>query len=75
MKSAVKAVAMLLLGVTGSSRAVHAQEVSGYFGMGGAHASSSGAQIDTFGDGTLHKTPNLDGVLADLGASVFIKSN
>jgi hypothetical protein len=71
LKSAVNAVAMLLLSLCAFSRAVHAQEVSGYFGMGGAHASSSGAQIDTFGDGTLHGTPGLGGFWGTVGGNIF----
>ena len=48
---------------------VCAQEVAAR--LGGAHDSSNGAQIDTFGDGTLHKTPSLDGLFLRVGASVF----
>jgi hypothetical protein len=54
------------------AQAARAQEVSAYLGLGSAYVSSNGSRIDTFSDGTLHKTPNLDGVFADLGASVFI---
>ncbi len=43
--------------------------------MGGAYVSSNGSQIDTFSDGSLHRTPNLDGVFTDLGATVFIGRN
>ena len=71
LRSGANTLAVLLLGVTGSSRAVQAQEVSGYFGMGGTHASSSGAQIDTFGDGTLHGTPRLGGFWGTVGGNIF----
>jgi hypothetical protein len=63
---------VLALGFSVSSRALHAQEVSMYAGAGGAHASSSGARIDTFGDGTLNDTPALGGVWGTIGGSVFV---
>ena len=50
-----------------------AQEVGVYMGAGSAYATSTGAQIDTFGDGTLYKTPALDGTFGHIGADVFIK--
>ena len=53
-------------------RPLGAQEVGAYLGFGGAHDSSTGAQIDTFSDGNLHKTPSLGGFFAHLGASVFV---
>jgi len=49
-----------------------AQEVAAYWGFGSAHDSSNGSQIETFGDGTLYRTPNLGGFFMALGASVFV---
>jgi hypothetical protein len=56
------------------ARVARAQEVSAYFSLGSAYVTSNGSQVDTFGDGILHKTPSLDGIAADLGASVFINA-
>lgn len=65
-----------VLGVLSASmRPVRAQEVAAYLGFGGAHVGSNGAQIDTFGDGNLHKTPSLGGMFGHIGASVFINKN
>ena len=63
---------VLMSALLGSAQVARAQEVSAYLGLGSAYVSSNGSQIDTFGDGMLHKTPNLDGVFTDLGATVFI---
>ena len=52
-----------------------AQEVAAYLGLGGTYVTSNGSQIDTFSDGALHRTPSLDGVFTDLGATVFIGRN
>lgn len=65
---------LLLTGLLACAPTARSQEVAAFFGLGSAYVSSSGSQIDTFGDGTLHKTPNLDGVLADLGASIFVNA-
>jgi hypothetical protein len=67
LKTVVLLAAMLV-----PAQTARAQEVSAYLGLGSAYVTSNGSQIDTFGDGTLHKTPSLDGVFADLGASVFV---
>jgi hypothetical protein len=48
------------------------QEIAAYLGFGGAHDSSSGAQIETFSDGTLFRTPHMGGLFAHLGTSVFV---
>ena len=53
-------------------RPLRAQEVAAYLGFGGAHDSSNGAQIETFSDGNLYKTPSVGGLFAHLGASVFV---
>jgi hypothetical protein len=53
-------------------RLLHAQEVAAYLGFGGAHDGSTGAQIETFSDGNLYKTPSLGGFFAHVGASVFV---
>ena len=66
------ALAVFVLGVSASSQLVHAQEVSAYASLGGAHDSSNGAQIDTFGDGELHNTPKLGGLFGTIGGSVFL---
>ncbi len=58
-----------------AARSAHAQEVAAYLGLGGAHASSNGAQIDTFGDGNLYKTPSLGGLFADIGGSAFFNKH
>jgi hypothetical protein len=51
---------------------LRAQEVAAYLGVGGAHGSSTGAQIETFSDGNLYKTPAVGGVFAQIGADVFV---
>jgi hypothetical protein len=66
-----RAVVVLVLACA-AVRPARAQEVGAYLGFGGAHDSSNGAQIDTFSDGNLHKTPALGGVFGHIGASVFI---
>jgi hypothetical protein len=63
---------MFLLAFSVSSRSAHAQEVLAYFGLGGAHDSSSGARVNTFGDGSLHNPPKLGGAWATIGGSVFV---
>lgn len=50
-----------------------AQEVGAYIGFGSAYATSTGAQIDTFSDGNLYKTPALTGAFGHIGADVFLK--
>jgi hypothetical protein len=63
---------MLLAGISALLPAVRAQEVAAYGGLGSAYASSNNNQIDTLGDGILHKTPSLGGVFGHIGATVFI---
>jgi hypothetical protein len=53
-------------------RPLSGQEVSAYLGLGGAYDSSNGAQIDTFSDGNLHKTPSMGGLFGHIGAAVFV---
>lgn len=48
-----------------------AQEVGAYIGFGSAYASSTGARIGTFGDGTLYKAATLDGAFGHIGADIF----
>ena len=62
-------VALMLACIVKPARA---QEVAAYLGFGGAYDGSNGAQIETFGDGTLYKTPSLGGVFGHLGAAAFI---
>lgn len=75
MRSRFSTIVILWVGVVMPVQVVRAQEVAAYFGLGSAYDSSNGAQIDTFGDGTLYKTPHLVGLFADLGASVFISKH
>jgi hypothetical protein len=62
---------MFALGLIAGVPVACAQEVSAYLGLGSAHDSRNGLQINTFGDGTLYRAPTLGGLFADLGASVF----
>lgn len=66
----LNAAVILVLGI--AMGPLRAQEVAADVGLGGAHDSSSSAQIETFGDGNLHKTPSLGGLFGHLGASVFV---
>ena len=61
---------MILLGF--SATLVQAQEANFYIGAGSAHDSSNGAKIETFGDGSLYKTPNLGGLWGIIGGNVFV---
>jgi hypothetical protein len=56
-----------------ASMPARAQEVSAYFGVGSAYATSTGGRIDTFGDGTIYKTPVLDGAFGHFGGDVFLR--
>jgi hypothetical protein len=49
-----------------------APPVSVYFGLGTATDSSSGQQINTFGDGNLYNTPKITGLFGNLGGNVMI---
>jgi len=74
----LKLVVNSILILTAISAAPHlgrAQEVAAYFGLGSAYDGSNGAQIDTFSDGNLFKTPSLGGVFGHIGASVFINKH
>jgi hypothetical protein len=64
--------AVVLIMFSAAIRPAGAQEVAAYLGIGGAHDSSNGARIETFGDGTTYKTPGLGGAFAHIGAGVFI---
>jgi outer membrane protein with beta-barrel domain len=75
LRSRFSTVVILCVGVVMPVQMVRAQEVAAYFGLGSAYDSSNGNQIDTFGDGTLHKTPHLIGLFAELGASVFFNKH
>ncbi len=51
----------------------HAQNgLDAYFGVGTANASSNGQSIDTFQDGTLYRTPHLNGVFGKVGADLML---
>ena len=71
MKPILKAVVILGLSLAASNQLIRAQEVSAYLGFGGIYDGSSGLQIDTFSDGTRHKTPVTLGPMAKIGMSVF----
>lgn len=75
MRLRLSTVAILCVGVVIPVQTVRAQEVAAYLGLGSAYASSNGNQIDTFGDGTLYKSPHLVGLFAELGASVFFNKH
>jgi hypothetical protein len=64
--------AVVLVFALGPMRPLRAQEVAAYLGFGGANDRSNGAQIDTFSDGNLYKTPSMGGFFAHIGASVFV---
>jgi hypothetical protein len=72
LRSQVNAVAMTVLGFSAILPVARAQEVDAYVGVGGAHDSSTGARTDTFGDGTLYRTPKLGGFFSTIGGSVFV---
>jgi hypothetical protein len=69
------AVGVLWIAVVACVPVARAQEVAAYLGLGGANDSSNGLKVDTFGDGRLHDAPGLNGVFAELGASVFINQH
>ena len=71
MKLILKAVVILCAGLAAPNQLIHAQEVSAYLGFGGVYDKSSGAAIDTFSDGTLYKTPTLNGAFGQVGISVL----
>jgi hypothetical protein len=61
----------LLVVVLFTSLMARAQEVDAFVGLGSAHASSNGQQINTFGDGNLYPTSGIGGTFTDFGANVF----
>jgi hypothetical protein len=71
LKPILNAVAVVGLALAAPLQLAHAQEVSAFVGFGGAYDVSNGMKIDTFSDGTLYKTPALEGVFAQAGMSVF----
>jgi hypothetical protein len=51
----------------------HAQaDLDVFFGVGTASAPSSNSLIDTFGDGTLYKTPRMAGTFGKAGAGIML---
>ena len=72
MRLVLKFALILVVGFFSSTRAARAQQVNLYFGFGSAHDSSSGRQINTFGDGTLYGTPGMGGLFTNFGVNVFI---
>jgi len=62
----------MALAVAAPLQLARAQEVNAYLGIGSAYDSSNGAQIETFSDGTLYKTPSMGGPFGHIGASAFI---
>ena len=71
MKTPILYTAALAL-VCVSPEPARAEEVGAYLGFGSAYATSTGAQLDTFSDGTLYKTPALSGAFGHIGADVFL---
>ena len=71
MKSILHVAVLLFVWLSASRQPVRAQEVDAYIGLGTAHASSNGQQLDTFGDKTLHATRGLGGVFTDFGVNFF----
>jgi hypothetical protein len=71
LKSILNVAVLLFVGFFASRQPVRAQEVDAYFGLGTARASSSGQQIETFGDKTLYATPKMGGVFTDFGVNFF----
>jgi hypothetical protein len=63
---------VILMFAFATMRPLRAQEVAAYLGFGSTHVSSTGAQIQTFSDGNLYKTPSLGDFFAHLGGSVFV---
>jgi hypothetical protein len=49
-----------------------AQSANVYFALGTATDSSSNRLIDTFGDGVLYRTPDMNGVFPKLGATLML---
>ena len=75
MKLTIRTFAALLLFVLGPVELAHAQRtVSVYAGVGGVWDSSANKEIDTFGNGTLYRTPALQGVFVDMGSDVMLWS-
>jgi hypothetical protein len=64
--------APLFLAVIGS---VRAQSLDVHLGVSGMNAKSTGLAVDTFGDGTLYKSPSLDGVFMNVGAGFMINQH
>jgi hypothetical protein len=50
----------------------HAQEVTAHLGFGGAHDTSNGQKVDTFGTGTLYPTNGIGGLFVDLGFTAIL---
>ncbi len=71
MKPLLKLVIVLCLGIAAPFRLARAQEVSAFLGFGSLYDDSSRLSIDTFGDGTLHKTPTLSGPFGQIGMNVY----
>jgi hypothetical protein len=71
LRSRFSAVVVLWVGVAIPVQMACGQEVGAYFGLGSAHDSSNGQQINTFSDGNLNNTPSMGGLFASLGANVF----
>ncbi len=71
MKSILHAAVLLGVAFSVSQHPIRAQEVDAFIGLGTAHVSSNGRQIDTFGDGTLQPTSGMGGVFTNFGANLF----
>jgi hypothetical protein len=67
---------MLLLFVTllfGTVKTASAQSADIYFDIGTAIDKSSGQTFDTFGDGNLHSTPKMTGLVGGIGGSFMLR--
>jgi hypothetical protein len=64
---------ILFVLIAASARLANAQSASVYFGLGTAVDSSTGQPIDTFGDGTLFKTPRMGGLFETFGGDVMLR--
>jgi len=72
VKSISNSALILVVWLSLSTQAARAQQVNLYVGFGSAHDSSSGQQINTFGDKTLYGTPEMGGLFTNFGVNVFI---
>ncbi len=75
MYTKFKRLALTVAALSFAQFLANGQEVGAYIGFGSAHASSTGARIDIYGDGTLYKTPSLGGAFGHIGGAVFLRKS